>query len=348
MQMCALFLKFEKSKSKVLSIGAMKKTFTFLILVGLATTLIVGCSDQSPSAFTTEEALGEALFFDPLLSRDSTISCASCHKPEFAFADNTPTSKGVGGRSGNRNTPSAMNMTDRNFYFWDGRAESLEEQALGPIENHVEMDLPLTIAVRRLKQNQRYIASFQSVYNAAPSKELVASAIAAYERTLETSKSPFDRYLKGIDTAAYPMAAKRGLSIFNTKGRCFDCHFGVDFTGSDKFKNIGLFNGKNLNDKGRFDVTGNPSDLGKFKTPGLRNIALTAPYMHNGMHKTLKEVIDYYNDPNAFVPDALNRDTILSKPLGLTDEEKKDLEAFLVTLTDERFTKSAIGKPKSD
>lgn len=347
MQMCSRFLNFETSKSKVLSLSPMNKTFTFLSVISLTAALVTSCGDNQPTPYTTEEALGEALFFDPMLSRDSTISCASCHKPELAFADNTPTSKGVGGRSGNRNTPSSMNMSDRNFYFWDGRAETLEEQALGPIENHVEMDLPLTIAVRRLKQNKNYTASFLAVYNAQPTKELIASAIAAFERTLETSKSPFDRYLKGIDTNSYPTAAKRGLNIFNTKGRCFDCHFGVDFTGSDKFKNIGIYNGKNLNDKGRFDVTGNPADMGKFKTPGLRNIALTAPYMHNGMHKTLREVIDYYNNPDEFIPDAINRDTLLSRPLGLTEDEKKDLEAFLNTLTDDRFTKSTATKAGS-
>lgn len=320
----------------------MNKTYTILTIVLISLFIMIGCQQNQAQPFTTEEALGEALFFDPLLSRDSTISCASCHKPEFAFADNQPFSKGVGGRTGNRNTPSSMNMTDRNFYFWDGRAETLEEQALGPIENHVEMDLPLTIAVRKLKNHSRYAASFMAVYQAQPSKELIAQAIAAYERTLETSRSPFDRFIKDIDTASYPAAAKRGLTIFNGKGKCFDCHFGVDFTGSDKFKNIGLYNGKNLNDKGRFDVTGNLADLGKFKTPGLRNIAMTSPYMHNGMHKTLKEVIQYYNTPDSFVPDAINRDTLLAKPLGLTESEINDLEAFLLTLTDDRFSKKEV------
>ena len=144
---------------------------------------------------------------------------------------------------------------------------------------------------------------------------------------------------RGDDSTAISASAKRGLDVFNGKGNCFDCHFGIDFTGNDQFRNIGLYNGKDLNDKGRFDVTGKESDLGRFKVPGLRNIAMTAPYMHNGMHKTLMEVIEYYNEPDKFVKNSINRDSLLNKPLGLTQEEKKDLENFLLTLTDERFKK---------
>jgi len=316
-------------------------TYTGLILVFLAS-----CSSPNVELALSEEQLGEKLFFDPLLSRDSSISCASCHKPEFAFADNSPTSEGVFKRRGDRNTPSCMNMTDRNFYFWDGRAETLEEQAVGPIENPVEMDLPLSIAIKRLIQNAYYYRSFVNVYGKKPNRELLARALANFQRTLETSNTPFDKYMQGKDTNALSPSAKRGLNIFNNKGKCFDCHFGIDFTGNDKFKNIGLFNGQDLNDKGRFDVTKNPSDLGKFKTPGLRNIALTAPYMHNGMHKTLKEVIDYYNEPDKFVNNSINRDTLLSKPLGLTEEEKKDLENFLLSLTDDRFLAKKEDKKK--
>ncbi len=302
--------------------------------------LVAACAPTGAvKNFSSERQLGEALFFDPILSRDSSVSCASCHKPEFAFADNVALSKGVMGRHGQRNTPSAMNQTDRNFYFWDGRAETLEEQALGPMENHVEMDFPLTLSVRRLQRSKTYSAAFKSIYNEAPSKKRLAEAIAAYERSLETSKTPFDAYVSGADTTQLSESAKRGLNVFNNKGKCFDCHFGVDFTGSDRFKNIGLYNGKDLNDRGRFDVTGNTKDLGMFKTPGLRNIALTAPYMHNGMFKTLEEVIDYYNEPDKFVKDPINRDSLLKKPLGLTEGEKKDLKNFLLSLSDERFTK---------
>lgn len=302
--------------------------------------VLSGCSEKNTDKLlVTESALGEALFFDPALSRDSTISCASCHKPEFAFADNTPLSKGVRGRSGERNTPSAMNQGDRNFYFWDGRAETLEEQALGPMENHVEMDMPLSIVIKRLLASERYRRAFHNVYGKRPNLDLVARAMAAYEKTLETSNSPFDLYMKAEDTSLFSTSARRGLAIFNGKARCFDCHFGVDFTGSDNFRNIGLYNAKDLNDAGRFKITGLPKDLGAFKTPGLRNIAQTAPYMHNGMMKTLREVIDYYDAPDKLVPDAINRDTILQRPLGLSETEKKDLENFLMSLSDLRFSK---------
>lgn len=305
--------------------------FSIILLVAIS------CQKNSAPLATSEAQLGEKLFFDPILSSDSTISCASCHKPEHAFSDITPTSKGVSNRMGGRNTPSCMNMKNRNSYFWDGRAETLEEQAMGPIENPVEMDLPLTVAVRRLRANTYYNNSFYNIYGEKPSKELLAKAIAEFERTLETSKSDFDKYMRE-DEKAISESAKRGHDIFLNKGNCFDCHFGGDFSGNDDFKNIGLYNGNELNDKGRFDVTNKEKDLGKFKTPGLRNIAMTAPYMHNGMHKTLMEVIDYYNEPDKFVKNSINRDTLI-KPLGLTETEKKDLESFLLSLTDERFKK---------
>lgn len=307
--------------------------FSIILLVAFS------CQRTSEPMASTEEQLGEKLFFDPILSRDSSISCASCHKPEHAFADNSPTSKGVFKRSGDRNTPSCMNMSNRNLYFWDGRALTLEEQALGPIENPVEMDLPLSLAVKRLRMSSYYSRSFLNVYGQLPSRDLIAQAIANFERTLETSQTPFDSYMRDGDEKAMSESAKRGHKIFLNKGKCFECHFGGDFAGTDEFKNIGLYNGKDLNDKGRFNQTGKASDLGKFKVPGLRNIAMTAPYMHNGMHKTLKEVIDYYNEPDKFVSNSLNRDTLMSKPLGLTDDEKKDLENFLLSLTDARFKK---------
>jgi cytochrome c peroxidase len=287
----------------------------------------------------TEAQLGEALFFDPALSRDSTVSCASCHKPEFAFADNVAFSKGIYGKLTGRNTPSAMNQTDRNYYFWDGRSETLEHQALGPVENPGEMDFPATLAVKRLMKSEKYLDAFMRIYNRVPDKSLLALAIASYERTLETGNTAFDKYMKGTDTILFPASAKRGLEIFNNKGKCFDCHFGPDFTGNDQFRNIGLYNGKELNDKGRILISDLPHDLGAFKVPGLRNIAHTSPYMHNGMFKSLKEVIDYYNEPDKFVPNSINRDSLLRKPLGLTENEKKDLENFLLSLSDERFLK---------
>ncbi len=285
---------------------------------------------------STIEDLGELLFHDSILSRGEQISCASCHKPEFAFADNVPFSFGVDSAKGERNTPSVMNQSARNFYFHDGRSETLEEQASGPMENPMEMDIPLSFAVEKLNKNSQYRSFFIKLFGHIADKKSVTDALAAFERTLETSNTAFDNYNSEKDTTQFSASAKRGQKIFNVKGKCFDCHFGPDFT-NDFFRNIGLFNGKDLNDSGRFVVTRDPSDIGRFKTPGLRNIAMTAPYMHNGMFNTLREVIDYYNEPDKFVNNSVNRDTSLAKPLGLTEQDKKDLEAFLLALTDSRF-----------
>lgn len=318
----------------------MKNVFLFCSLVAL-----IACNEPKSALKEpyNEATLGELLYFDPILSSDSSISCASCHKPEFAFSDNNPVSKGVGGKLGTRNAPSTMNQSARNFQFWDGRNETLEEQALGPIENPVEMNLPVSELINRLYKHKQYMSFFEKIYGEKPSRKNIAMAIAAYERTLETNDTPFDDYMKNDDTTGFGLSEQRGQEIFNVKGKCFDCHFGPDFTG-DQFRNIGLFNGKDLNDSGRFIVTRNGRDIGKFKTPGLRNIAMTAPYMHNGMHKTLREVIDYYNEPDKFVKNSVNRDSLLSKPLGLTEAEKKDLENFLLSLTDRRFKKKTLAE----
>lgn len=318
----------------------LKRKVVLAKIARISLLFLIACTPKTHvKIIATEEELGEALFFDSLLSRDSSVSCSSCHKPEYAFADNVRFSKGVRGQMGERNTPSAMNQSERNFYFWDGRAESLEEQALGPIENHNEMDLPLSIIIRRLITSHYYSRAFSNVYGKPPSKELLAEALAAYERSLETGKSSFDVYMKGEDTSRFSASAKRGLSLFNGKGRCFSCHFGVDFTGSDQFKNIGLYNGKKLNDPGRFKISGKQKDLGAFKVPGLRNVAQTAPYMHNGMFGTLKQVIGYYDAPDEIIHDAINRDTLLRTPLQLSISEKQDLENFLLSLSDKRFLK---------
>jgi cytochrome c peroxidase len=295
--------------------------------------------EQAKKEPATIEELGELLFHDPLLSRENQVSCASCHKPEFAFADNVAFSFGVDSAKGGRNTPGVMNQGARNFYFHDGRAESLEEQASGPMENPIEMDIPLSTIVRKLNQHEQYRSFFIKIFGKPADKQNVVEAISAFERTLETNDSPFDNYMNEKDTTQFTASAKRGQKIFNEKGKCFDCHFGPDFTGDD-FKNIGLFNGKDLNDSGRFLITRNPKEIGSFKVPGLRNVSITKPYMHNGMFKSLKEVIDYYNEPDKVISNSVNRDTSLLKPLNLTPQEKQDLEAFLLSLTDNQFKKN--------
>ncbi len=285
----------------------------------------------------SKEALGKMLFFDPILSEDSSISCASCHKPEFAFADTTPFSRGVHGRLGKRNAPSVMNMSARDAFFWDGRAATLEEQALGPIADANEMNLPVAEAVRRLNNSEKYRVLFRNVFRSKPTPKNMGAALAAFERTLETSNTPNDRWLNDEEGGMTEQQV-RGREIFRVKGKCFECHFTPDFT-ADEFRSIGLFNGKSHNDSGRYMVTKKPEDIGKMKVPGLRNVAVTAPYMHDGSFKTLREVIDYYNNPHALMPDGINKDSVLSQPLGLTEQDKQDLEAFLLALTDDQFIK---------
>lgn len=287
----------------------------------------------------TKEQLGEQLFFERMLSADRTKSCASCHIPAFGFADTVAFSIGVKGHSGLRNAPSCANMSSRDLFFFDGRATSLEDQVRFPIEDSNEMALPINEAVKRLRADKNYVIWFRKIYGEQPTVQNLSAAIAAFERTLETSKTPFDRYMNG-DENAISESAKRGREIFmGTKAKCFDCHFSPDFTG-DEFRNIGLYDEVNLKDKGRYNITKNKDDLGKFKVPGLRNVAVTAPYMHNGMFRTLKEVIEYYDNPYKIVPNPINIDTLTAKPLGLTPQEKADLEQFLLTLTDDRFKKN--------
>jgi cytochrome c peroxidase len=314
----------------------MKYTFVFLFLLGISITFysFENTTEKLPA---NKEELGKRLFFEKKLSRDNSISCASCHIPEYAFSDTLDFSIGVGGRKGKRNTPSAMNMASREIFFFDGRAATLEIQATFPIQDHNEMDINIDKAVSKIAQDKFYQKAFKKIYKKSPNKTNILSAIADYERSLESS-NPFDDYMNG-DQNAISESAKRGHKVFmNPKNKCFDCHFTPDFTG-DEFRNIGLFNGKELNDSGRYLITKKKNDIGKFKVPGLRNIAVTGPYMHNGMFKTLQEVIAYYNNPIAKIPNAINTDTLLHKPLLMSDNEMIDLEEFLKTLTDPAFVK---------
>lgn len=315
------------------------KRFLLLCITVAALVVVFASADGGKKQRTpkTVEELGEKLFFDPILSEKNTISCASCHKPEFAFADNVEFSFGTDSQRTTRNTPSAMNLGGHEPFFLDGRAATLEAQALGPIANPVEMNLPVDSAVARLNRHPQYAKLFRKLFNEPANAANLGKAIAAYERTLNTSDTPFDRYMAG-DSSAMSASAIRGRNIFNNKGKCFDCHKGVDFS-LDEFKNIGLYNDLELNDPGRSEFTKNAADAGKFKVPGLRNVAVTAPYMHNGMFKTLRDVIVYYNTPADFVSGSIGTDTLV-RPLNLTPQEITDLEAFLHALTDDQFVKS--------
>jgi cytochrome c peroxidase len=294
-------------------------------------------NDGGKKKIKSVEDLGEKLFFDPILSRDNTISCASCHKPEFAFGDNVPVSFGVDSAKGVRNTPPITNLSDISVFFWDGRANSLEEQAWMPVEHPDEMALHPDSAVARLNADKEYSLLFRKLFKSPATKENVSKALAAFEKTLETFDTPFDKWMRGIPEAM-KQSAIRGRDIFMEKGKCFDCHFGPDFTG-EEFRNIGLFNAKDFNDQGRYEITKDSSDIGKFKVPGLRNIEVTAPYMHNGIFNTLREVIEFYNEPEKFVKGSINTDPLMKEPIGLSEEEINDLEEFLKALTDERFKK---------
>ncbi len=288
----------------------------------------------------TKAALGKILFSEKILSLDSSVSCASCHKPAFAFADTSAFSVGIGGKLTSRNTPSVLNMKNRPYFFWDGRAKTLAEQALMPIENINEMGLPVDEAIKRLNGNSAYKKLFLQIFKQEANRNNLGQALAAYERTLETTNSKFDDWSnnEGILTAA----EERGRQVFvSDKAKCFDCHFREDFT-DDEFKNIGLYDGATLNDAGLFNRSGKDVDKGKFKTPGLRNVALTAPYMHNGMFKTLEEVVAFYDNPKQAVPHAINTDIKLQRPIGLSKREKADLVAFLKTLTDKKYLKPKL------
>lgn len=296
--------------------------------------ICVAAGNPSPNPEKVKH-LGEKLFTSTILSSDQTISCASCHKPRFAFADTTAFSRGIKNQATLRNTPSVMNVAERPYFFYDGRAASLEEQALGPIQNPLEMNLPFGEAIHRLSASKEWVDAFRKVYGHGPDSMSILGSLAAFERSLETSRSLYDLSRRG--KAELSADAEEGRILFNGKAGCFDCHMGVDFT-NDEFRNIGLFNGKNLNDSGRASITRNKEDLGKFKIPGLRNVAVTAPYMHNGMFKNLDQVIDYYNNPDMFVSDSRNRDSLVHA-LGLTSVEKQQLKKFLESLTDKRFSK---------
>lgn len=318
--------------------------FVLIILIAIAAILSVSSfmfKDTDNSAIS-KVSLGKKLFNEKMLSLDSSVSCASCHKPDFAFADTVAFSIGIHGKETARNVPSVLNMKNRPLFFWDGRAASLEAQALMPIANPDEMGLPIKEAVKRLNESTEYKKLFLRVFKQKPSVENLSAALAAFEQTLETVDSKFDDWSNNRGKLSF--AEERGRKLFTgRKAKCFDCHFGEDFTG-DEFKNIGLFNGNFLTDSGRSAITQKSGDIGKFKVPGLRNVAVTAPYMHNGMFATLEEVMRYYNEPRGFFPHQENLDPLFNKGLKLTPGEQADIISFLKTLTDKAYARNRAVK----
>jgi len=271
--------------------------------------------------------LGAQLFFEPRLSADNKLSCASCHDPDKAWANHDPTDTGFMDRKGNRNSGTVLDSGYMRWQFWDGRAKSLEEQALGPIHNPVEMGETLPNVIRKLKAIPEYRDQFKQVFGKDVDEDGIAKAIAAFERTVVSGKSPYDRYVAGDKTAMSP-AAVRGLALFTGKGRCSLCHSDPTFS-DQSFHNIGVGMDQKDPDLGREEVTKDPKDRGKFKTPGLRNIALTYPYLHDGSAKTLADVVALYD--RGGVPNP-NLDPKI-RSIGFTNEEEADLVAFLEALT---------------
>jgi cytochrome c peroxidase len=275
--------------------------------------------------YTPEKAaLGKMLFFDTRLSRDKNLSCASCHNPSFGWEVPFATAIGAGGKPLGRHAPTALNQAWSKNLFWDGRAPTLEAQAKGPIEAAVEMDLPMATAVVRLKAVQGYGAAFAKAFpKDGLNEHTVLQAIATYERTIVTGDTPFDRWIRG-DAKALSAEAKRGFSLFTGKANCAACHSGWNFT-DDKFHDIGL----PTDDKGRMGITNQQADLHAFKTPGLREIAARAPFMHHGQVATLEAVVSHYIGGGQQRPSL----SPLMKPLPLNAQDVVDLTAFMRSLS---------------
>lgn len=336
--------------------------------VGIPAALTASALPASP-ATSAAIALGEKLFFDPRLSGDGSVACATCHDPARAFTDGRPVSIGIHGRAGQRNAPTLLNALYNKTQFWDGRAATLEEQAALPITNPVEMGAISTgDAAARIAADHDYQAQFRQAFGRELNEQDMVSALAAYERTLVSFDSPFDHFIAGAP-GAISSAAKRGWELFNTKARCNLCHAASDnqrdatvFTDND-FHNIGIgiirhhvvplaqqaarelaaghpeaidaaAIGSEMSVLGRFLISRKPSDIASFKTPDLRNVLVTAPYFHDGSVETLWDVVDHYNKGAGLKNPWLDADI---QPLALTEPEIDDLVAFLASLTSPQY-----------
>ena len=275
-------------------------------------------------------ALGRRLFYDERLSRTEEISCSSCHVQAHAFSDPKRVSTGVDGQMGSRNAPALVNPAWGKSFFWHGGVSSLEVQAVGPIKNPLEMDMTLAEVARRLSKDAALLQEFKQAYGDEPNESTITRALASFERSLVSGNSAYDRYLRG-DSSALGEAAARGEQLFNgERAECFHCHAGFNFT-NNGFRNDG--SDRNDPDEGRREITLKESDFGKFKIPTLRNVAVSAPYMHDGSLATLDDVIDAYVAGGRGHP---NTDPTIM-PLDLTTADKADLRAFLESLTDDDF-----------
>ncbi len=331
-----------------------KTTRTFLVVVSL--TLFLSCNkEKETEAYATNNfayldtlntvpannpitvekvALGKRLFFDPLLSKNKDISCASCHEPRFAFADGVALSAiGTSKQTLDRNSPALFNLAWHTGFFWDGGKETLENQAFGPLRSKHEMGIDLDTLVQRLKNNNTYPLLFNQAFGDGLLIQNVVRAIASYERTLISFSSKYDDYKKGKTT--FTPSELAGEKVFNTN--CKTCHTPPLFTDT-KYHNKGLdgeIDEEFENHKqGRYRITDNIEDQGKYKTPSLRNLAFTAPYTHDGRFETLNEVLLHLENPKK----SSTLDPLLQDGIHLTEQEKNDLLLFLNTLNDYKFT----------
>jgi cytochrome c peroxidase len=271
--------------------------------------------------------LGRQLFFEKRLSEDGTISCAVCHDPEKGFGDGRTISVGIHGLKGRRHSPSLFNVAFQPYFFWDGRTSSLEAQSTEPLCNPVEMSDSVERAVARLSRLPEYQQQFRDIFGTPPTTERLAQALASFERTILSGGSPYDRYEAG-ERDALSTTALEGMQLFNGKAHCNLCHQGFNFS-DGLFHNLGVgWSSNSFQDLGRFDVTGVFKDQGAFKTPTLREISASAPYMHDGSLASLEAVIEFYDqggNPNPHLDP-------LIRPLRLMLEEKATLLEFLKSL----------------
>ena len=308
--------------------GATENSF---VSVPLGLDLYVPAPLENP--ITQEKiALGRRLFFERRLSRDGRTACASCHDPGRAFSDGRRVAVGVDHRPGRRNTPSLLNRAYGAGFFWDGRATTLEDQVGMALAGRTDLDLPAVEAAARLANDRAYVAPFEAAFGAPVSALALVQALATFVRGQLSGASAFDRFGAG-DRAALPAKARDGFALFNGKARCARCHAGP-LLSDEGFHNTGVNWGTDL---GRFEVTRQPEDRGRFKTPSLRNVALTAPYMHDGSIKTLGEVIEFYDRGAGRNPNLDDQ----FRPLALSLPERQALAAFLRALTGSAYTPPA-------
>lgn len=325
----------------LLSVGETRgEEYKLKIPFGLEETAVVIPADNPLTKEKVE--LGRLLFFDKRLSQDNTIACASCHAAKFAFTDGKPVSTGIRGQKGGRSAPASFNRVFSSVQFWDGRAPTLEAQSVGPFTNPIEHGFAnYDVMNAKMMKMPGYRKLFKEVFGDENiTTERVGMAIASFQRTVLSGNSPADRFDQGGEAGAISEAAKKGLTLFREKARCTKCHSGFNFS-DEKFHNLGIGWDDNKVDLGRYMVTGNAEEIGAFKTPTLREIARSAPYMHDGRFKTLEEVVNFYNKGGVKNPHQSN----LIIPLDLTDQEKRDLVEFLHTLNGEGW--QHVQAPKS-